>query len=222
MQPFAIELDDVQSPLRPDERPALDGFSLRLEPGRRVVPASAGAEPARRPSCGCSCGSSTRSADASPLAGEDLRWLPPGGRARPCRRRGPGRAPVLGEHPRQRQARPARCERRRPRASPALCPHPRLGAEPPGRPRHTRRRGEAEAVGRRARAGSCSRARSSPRRPCSCSTSRPRTSIHRRRRPSSGTCSPPRAAARSCLITHRPEGVDLADEVVVLREPRVT
>jgi ABC-type bacteriocin/lantibiotic exporter with double-glycine peptidase domain len=24
------------------------------------------------------------------------------------------------------------------------------------------------------------------------------------------------------LITHRPEGVDLADEVVVLREPRVT
>ena len=33
------------------------------------------------------------------------------------------------------------------------------------------------------------------------------------------------AAARGrtvLLITHRPEGVDLADEVVVLREPRVT
>ena len=37
MQPFAIELDDVRARYGPDERPALDGFSLRLEPGRRVV-----------------------------------------------------------------------------------------------------------------------------------------------------------------------------------------
>ena len=35
--PFAIELDDVQARYSPDERPALNGFSLRLEPGRRVV-----------------------------------------------------------------------------------------------------------------------------------------------------------------------------------------
>jgi len=37
VQPFAIELDDVRARYGPDERPALDGFSLRLEPGRRVV-----------------------------------------------------------------------------------------------------------------------------------------------------------------------------------------
>jgi thiol reductant ABC exporter CydC subunit len=35
--PFAIELDDVRARYSPAERPALDGFSLRLEPGRRVV-----------------------------------------------------------------------------------------------------------------------------------------------------------------------------------------
>ena len=35
--PFAIELDDVRARYGPGERPALDGFSLRLEPGRRVV-----------------------------------------------------------------------------------------------------------------------------------------------------------------------------------------
>ncbi len=37
VQPFAIELDDVRARYSRDERPALDGFSLRLEPGRRVV-----------------------------------------------------------------------------------------------------------------------------------------------------------------------------------------
>jgi ATP-binding cassette, subfamily C, bacterial CydC len=37
VQPFAIELDEVRARYGPDERPALDGFSLRLEPGRRVV-----------------------------------------------------------------------------------------------------------------------------------------------------------------------------------------
>jgi ATP-binding cassette, subfamily C, bacterial CydC len=35
--PFAIELDDVRARYGPGERPALDGFSLRLEPERRVV-----------------------------------------------------------------------------------------------------------------------------------------------------------------------------------------
>ena len=35
--PFAIELDDVRARYGPGERPALDGFSLRLEPGKRVV-----------------------------------------------------------------------------------------------------------------------------------------------------------------------------------------
>jgi thiol reductant ABC exporter CydC subunit len=35
--PFAIELDDVIARYSPGERPALDGFSLRLEPGKRVV-----------------------------------------------------------------------------------------------------------------------------------------------------------------------------------------
>jgi thiol reductant ABC exporter CydC subunit len=35
--PFTIELEDVRARYGPDERPALDGFSLRLEPGRRVV-----------------------------------------------------------------------------------------------------------------------------------------------------------------------------------------
>jgi ATP-binding cassette subfamily C protein CydC len=37
MPPFAIELEDVQARYGPEERPALDGFSLRLEPGRRVA-----------------------------------------------------------------------------------------------------------------------------------------------------------------------------------------
>jgi len=35
--PFAIELDDVSARYSPGERPALDGFSLRLEPGKRIV-----------------------------------------------------------------------------------------------------------------------------------------------------------------------------------------
>jgi thiol reductant ABC exporter CydC subunit len=35
--PFEIVLDDVCSRYGPEERPALEGFSLRLEPGRRVV-----------------------------------------------------------------------------------------------------------------------------------------------------------------------------------------
>jgi len=37
VKPFAIELDDVRARYGPDERPALDGFRLRLDPGRRVV-----------------------------------------------------------------------------------------------------------------------------------------------------------------------------------------
>ncbi len=37
VEPFAIELDDVRARYGPGERPALDGFSLRLEPGKRVV-----------------------------------------------------------------------------------------------------------------------------------------------------------------------------------------
>ncbi|HKB20625.1 MAG TPA: thiol reductant ABC exporter subunit CydC [Gaiellaceae bacterium] len=35
--PVAIELEDVRARYGPGERPALDGFSLRLDPGRRVV-----------------------------------------------------------------------------------------------------------------------------------------------------------------------------------------
>ena len=35
--PFAIELEDVRARYSAGEPPALDGFSLRLEPGRRVV-----------------------------------------------------------------------------------------------------------------------------------------------------------------------------------------
>jgi thiol reductant ABC exporter CydC subunit len=35
--PFAIELEGVRARYSAGERPALDGFSLRLEPGRRVV-----------------------------------------------------------------------------------------------------------------------------------------------------------------------------------------
>ena len=35
--PFAIELEDVRARYSAGERPALDGFSLRLEPDRRVV-----------------------------------------------------------------------------------------------------------------------------------------------------------------------------------------
>jgi thiol reductant ABC exporter CydC subunit len=35
--PFAIELEDVRARYAPGERPALDGFSLRLEPGKRIV-----------------------------------------------------------------------------------------------------------------------------------------------------------------------------------------
>jgi thiol reductant ABC exporter CydC subunit len=35
--PFTIELDQVQARYSPRERPVLDGFSLRLDPGRRVV-----------------------------------------------------------------------------------------------------------------------------------------------------------------------------------------
>jgi thiol reductant ABC exporter CydC subunit len=35
--PFTIELENLSARYGPDERPALDGFSLRLEPGRRVV-----------------------------------------------------------------------------------------------------------------------------------------------------------------------------------------
>ena len=55
--------------------------------------------------------------------------------------------------------------------------------------------------------------------PCSCSTSRPRTST---RRPRSGCSGPPRRRRRPSvlLITHRPEGLDLVDEVVDLGEGR--
>jgi thiol reductant ABC exporter CydC subunit len=70
--PFAIELDDVRARYGPGERPALDGFSLRLEPGRRVVllgPSGAGKTTVVRlllrfidPECG-----------RVTLAGEDLR-----------------------------------------------------------------------------------------------------------------------------------------------------
>jgi ATP-binding cassette, subfamily C, bacterial CydC len=35
--PFAIELEEVRARYSPDERPALDAFNLRLEPGRHVV-----------------------------------------------------------------------------------------------------------------------------------------------------------------------------------------
>jgi thiol reductant ABC exporter CydC subunit len=35
--PFVVELEDVRARYAPGERPALDGFSLRLEPGKRVV-----------------------------------------------------------------------------------------------------------------------------------------------------------------------------------------
>jgi thiol reductant ABC exporter CydC subunit len=35
--PVTIELEDVRARYGPGERPALDGFSLRLDPGRRVV-----------------------------------------------------------------------------------------------------------------------------------------------------------------------------------------
>jgi ABC-type multidrug transport system fused ATPase/permease subunit len=35
--PFAIALEDVRARYGPAEEPVLDGFSLRLEPGRRVV-----------------------------------------------------------------------------------------------------------------------------------------------------------------------------------------
>ena len=126
--PFTIELEDVRARYGPDERPALDGFSLRLEPGARVAllgPSGAGKttvaslllrfiDPER--------GRVT-------LAGEDLRcYRQEDVRARDRRRR-PGRAPVLGEHPRQRQARPAGGDRRRPRASAALGPHPRTGSQ---------------------------------------------------------------------------------------------
>jgi thiol reductant ABC exporter CydC subunit len=37
VEPFAIELEDVRARYGPEERPALEGFSLRLEPGKRVV-----------------------------------------------------------------------------------------------------------------------------------------------------------------------------------------
>jgi ATP-binding cassette subfamily C protein CydC len=37
MPPFAIELENVRARYGPEERPALDGFSLRLEPGRRIA-----------------------------------------------------------------------------------------------------------------------------------------------------------------------------------------
>jgi ABC-type multidrug transport system fused ATPase/permease subunit len=35
--PFAVALDDVRARYAPEQAPALDGFSLRLEPGRRVA-----------------------------------------------------------------------------------------------------------------------------------------------------------------------------------------
>jgi thiol reductant ABC exporter CydC subunit len=35
--PFAIELENVRARYGPEERPVLDGFNLRLEPGRRVA-----------------------------------------------------------------------------------------------------------------------------------------------------------------------------------------
>ena len=94
----AIALEGVSARYSDVEPPALEHVDLTLEPGRKLAlvgPSGVGKTTIVRlllrfldPYAG-----------RVTLAGQDLRRLPPGGRAERDRRRGAGRVPLLDEHP---------------------------------------------------------------------------------------------------------------------------
>ena len=113
-------------------------------------------------------------------------------------------------------ARPARRDGRRPDAGPRASTSRRMGRVAPTGARDARRRGRHASCRAASGSGSCSPGRCSrARRSCS-STSRRRISTRSPRKPWCATSSLPRTARSVLLVTHRPEGLDLVDEVVEL------
>ena len=179
--PFAVALEHVRARYPGQPRPALDGVSLRLEPGERVALVGRAA-PARRPSPTCCSASSIPRRPGDARRARSAR-VPPGGRPAGDRGRRPGLASVLGQHPRQRPPRAAGGERRGDRAGAAPRPDLGLDRSASGRARHARRRGGARALGRPAPADRAGPRAARRTRRCWCSTSRP--PISTRRRPAS-------------------------------------
>ena len=202
--------------------PALDALTLD-DPGRRPASRSSGRPgPARRRSRGCCCGSSSRTRASILVGGTPLAALDAGGVARPGRAgsrrrrtcstaRSPTTCGSRGRTPRDAQLRDAleaaagaRARRRAAR-------------------RHRHRRSARAACASAAASGSGSRspARSCATRRSSSSTSRPRTSIRRWRRPSRRRCAGLAGTRTVIVISHRLRLAEDADLVAVLHEGRL-
>ncbi len=143
--------------------------------------------------------------------------LPAGGRSPRDRRRRPGRASVLGHDPGEPQARETVGERRRALRSAAQGAAPRLGraASPTASTRSWARRAESSPAA--SASASCWRAPCSPMRRVLVLDE---PTAHLDHATAKRLVEDVFSAARDravLLITHRPEGVDLADEVIVLR-----
>ena len=186
-------------------------------PRARGSPSSGPAGPARRRSRTSCCASSTRPGAGSTIGGRDERdyrledvgprvavagqdaHLFPRASARTCCLARPGRAATPSSRTR--------------------CGSARLLGLGRGLPDGLGHAGSARTGGRSpagSASGSCSPARSSPGARCWCSTSRRRISIPRRRGARSRDVFAAAGDRTVLLITHRPEGLDLVDEVVTL------
>ena len=159
--PAAVALEDVTARYAPDEPTVLE----RLRPAARAgTPRRARRPERRRQDDGDeppASASSTRSDGRVTIAGEDLRALPAGGRARDVRARRPGGARLRLDDPREPPPRAARRERRRARRRARAGAARRLGRVAPRRARHARRRGGHASSPAGSASGSCSRGRCS-------------------------------------------------------------
>ena len=195
--PFAVALEGVRARYPREERPALDGVSLRLEPGERVAllgPSGAGKttvanlllrflDPER--------GRVT-------VAGRDVSRVPPGRHpARDLGRR-PGVASVLGIDPTTTCA--SRTRTRAMTRSRTLSAGRGSGTgSPVSRTGSTRSSARRDASSREGNgSGSFWLARCLPALLCWCSTSRPPTWIRRPQASWCATCSPPPAIKPCC------------------------
>ncbi len=196
--PFAVALEDVTARYPREDMPAVDGVSLRLEPGERIAllgPSGAGKTTVAN--------LLLRFLDPDhgqvTIAGRDRSRLQTGRRPSCDLGRRPGIASVLSVDPRQRPTRATGRERRRSSAD-ALRRGADLGMDLAAsrRARDARRRRGARALGRPAPAGPRSRGRSRRRRRV---RARRADRAPRSRRPRaswSTTCSRPPATARCC------------------------